>query len=208
MFSHARSPIPSDWSAFGNRALTVRLGLGLRPHPTGSVLPTSTFGKGLASLLRLVLSASAYWILQGSVPANADTPLVLADPSLPLASAWEHRSFGESTDYSAGVVDGVAAIRAEGRISACGLYRRVQYSVRDHPWLEWSWRVGPWPNSISSPAISNENTSVLRLGLPLTKSLVELHGGSLDLQSEVGIGTTVKVRFLAERIVSEAATGT
>jgi hypothetical protein len=37
--------------------------------------------------------------------------------------------------------------------------------------------------------------------LPLTKSLVELHGGSLDLQSEVGVGTTVTVRFPAERIV-------
>ena len=48
------------------------------------------------------------------------------------------------------------------------------------------------------------------LGLPLTKSLVELHGGSLDLQSEVGVGTTVTMRFPAERIVSEAeaATGT
>ncbi len=45
------------------------------------------------------------------------------------------------------------------------------------------------------------------LGLPLTKSLVELHGGSLDLQSEVGVGTTVTVRFPAERVVSEAATG-
>ncbi len=76
-----------------------------------------------------------------NVPAKADMPLVLADPSLSLASAWEHRSFGESTDYSAGVVDGIAAIRAEGRISASGLYRRVQYSVRDHPWLEWRWRV-------------------------------------------------------------------
>ena len=39
------------------------------------------------------------------------------------------------------------------------------------------------------------------LGLPLTKALVELHGGSLDLQSEVGAGTTVTVRFPAERIV-------
>jgi signal transduction histidine kinase len=39
------------------------------------------------------------------------------------------------------------------------------------------------------------------LGLPLTKSLVELHGGSLDLQSEIGNGTTVTVRFPAERIV-------
>jgi signal transduction histidine kinase len=39
------------------------------------------------------------------------------------------------------------------------------------------------------------------LGLPLTKALVEQHGGSLDLQSEVGVGTTVTVRFPAERIV-------
>ena len=40
------------------------------------------------------------------------------------------------------------------------------------------------------------------LGLPLTKALVELHGGSLDLQSEEGAGTTVSVRFPAWRIVS------
>ncbi len=40
------------------------------------------------------------------------------------------------------------------------------------------------------------------LGLPLTKALAESHGGTLDLQSAVGIGTTVTVRFPAERIVS------
>jgi len=39
------------------------------------------------------------------------------------------------------------------------------------------------------------------LGLPLTKSLAELHGGSLDLQSEAGVGTTVTVRFPARRLV-------
>ncbi len=39
------------------------------------------------------------------------------------------------------------------------------------------------------------------LGLPLAKALVELHSGTLDLQSEVGVGTTVTVRFPAERIV-------
>ena len=44
------------------------------------------------------------------------------------------------------------------------------------------------------------------LGLPLTKSLVEQHGGGLDLRSEVGSGTTVTVRFPAERVVSRAST--
>ncbi len=39
------------------------------------------------------------------------------------------------------------------------------------------------------------------LGLPLTKGLVELHGGCLDLQSDLGSGTTVTVRFPADRIV-------
>ncbi len=39
------------------------------------------------------------------------------------------------------------------------------------------------------------------LGLPLSKSLIEMHGGSLDLQSLVGVGTTVTVRFPSERVV-------
>ena len=42
------------------------------------------------------------------------------------------------------------------------------------------------------------------LGLPLTKSLAELHGGSLDLQSEVGVGTTVTVRFPAGRLLVQS----
>ena len=40
------------------------------------------------------------------------------------------------------------------------------------------------------------------LGLPLAKTFAELHGGSLDLQSEFGAGTTVTVRFPASRIIS------
>ena len=39
------------------------------------------------------------------------------------------------------------------------------------------------------------------LGLPLAKTFAELHGGTLDLQSELGIGTTVSVRFPASRIM-------
>ena len=33
------------------------------------------------------------------------------------------------------------------------------------------------------------------LGLPLAKALVEMHGGSIDLQSEIGVGTKVTARF-------------
>jgi signal transduction histidine kinase len=40
------------------------------------------------------------------------------------------------------------------------------------------------------------------LGLPLVKSFVELHGGSLDIQSGIGVGTTVTIRFPAERVLS------
>lgn len=42
------------------------------------------------------------------------------------------------------------------------------------------------------------------LGLPLTKSLVELHGGELDLQSREGTGTTVSIRLPASRIIWNA----
>ncbi len=41
------------------------------------------------------------------------------------------------------------------------------------------------------------------LGLPLTTGLVELHGGTLDIVSEKGIGTTVTVKFTKERVVQD-----
>jgi PAS domain S-box-containing protein len=43
------------------------------------------------------------------------------------------------------------------------------------------------------------------LGLPLTKSLAELHGGDCNVESEVDVGTTVTIRFPAERIVRPEA---
>ncbi|MGE5514447.1 MAG: ATP-binding protein [Bacteroidota bacterium] len=39
------------------------------------------------------------------------------------------------------------------------------------------------------------------LGLPLAKGFMELHGGSLDLESEVGKGTSVTLRFPPDRTV-------
>ena len=39
------------------------------------------------------------------------------------------------------------------------------------------------------------------LGLPLTKSLVKAHGGSLTLKSDVGVGTTVTMQFPPDRTI-------
>jgi len=42
------------------------------------------------------------------------------------------------------------------------------------------------------------------LGLPLTRQMVELHGGTLELDSAVGHGTTVTIVLPAWRLVSRA----
>jgi len=44
------------------------------------------------------------------------------------------------------------------------------------------------------------------LGLPLTKRMVDLHDGSLEIVSALGQGTTVTVRFPRERILGSAQT--
>jgi signal transduction histidine kinase len=39
------------------------------------------------------------------------------------------------------------------------------------------------------------------LGLPITKSFMELHGGSLVIESEPGQGTSASLVFPADRVV-------
>ncbi len=46
----------------------------------------------------------------------------------------------------------------------------------------------------------NRRYEGIGIGLPLTKALVEMHSGSIDVQSKLGVGTTVTIRFPAERI--------
>ena len=43
------------------------------------------------------------------------------------------------------------------------------------------------------------------LGLPLSRRLAELHGGTLEIESAAGRGTTVLLRLPAERVRDAAA---
>ena len=44
------------------------------------------------------------------------------------------------------------------------------------------------------------------LGLPLARSLIEVHGGRLSLVSELGVGTVATLWLPAERLVGQSGT--
>jgi signal transduction histidine kinase len=52
------------------------------------------------------------------------------------------------------------------------------------------------PSGTSRPGVG--------LGLPLSRHLIELHGGSLALESTPGTGTTAVIRIPSERMISPA----
>ena len=60
----------------------------------------------------------------------------------------------------------------------------------------------PFEQVESSRARKNGGTG---LGLPYTKKLAELHGGTLRIESKVNEGTTVTIRLPPERVVSRPA---
>jgi len=45
------------------------------------------------------------------------------------------------------------------------------------------------------------------LGLPLVKHIIEAHQGSLTITSELGVGTSIAIRFPAHRLIAGKATG-
>lgn len=60
--------------------------------------------------------------------------------------------------------------------------------------------LAPFGQIESALSRKNQGTG---LGLPLTKALVELHGGTLTILSEIGKGTTVNVTFPPARILQQ-----
>ena len=57
--------------------------------------------------------------------------------------------------------------------------------------------LAPFSQVDNAQQRSHEGTG---LGLPISRALAELHGGSLEIESEPGLGTTVTVRLPSERL--------
>jgi two-component system cell cycle sensor histidine kinase PleC len=77
---------------------------------------------------------------------------------------------------------------------------KVAISISDNgvgiPANEITRALTPFAQAAHTRLLTKEGTG---LGLPLSKRLMELHGGQLELQSDVGIGTRVTLTFPSER---------
>jgi len=62
-----------------------------------------------------------------------------------------------------------------------------------------------WPRSVRAPTSIKSAEQGAGLGLPIAKSLIDMHGGTFTLKSKLRIGTEVIVTFPPERVMSALA---
>ena len=67
--------------------------------------------------------------------------LFLTRLNQPLDQEWEHQKFVNETQYTLVRDEGKPAIRAVGQESSSGLYKKIKYSVKEYPWLQWEWKL-------------------------------------------------------------------
>ena len=147
-------------------------------------------------------------------------------------SAWEHARKG-GIELELEIDDGLPMLRADkaklGRILAYLLSNAIKFTPAGGKvtlQCRCRWRgghefrisdtgIGMDPADIATALAPfrqidsqiNRRFEGTGLGLTLTKALVDLHGGSLDLESEPGVGTLVTVGMPPERVVRSPAGG-
>ena len=91
-----------------------------------------------------------------------------------------------------------ACIDGEGRLSLSIIDDGVGIDAADIPKV-----LEAYGQADIARSRSSEGTG---LGLPLVKSMAELHGAGIEIDSALGQGTTVTIRFPAERLVAPGTT--
>ena len=146
----------------------------------------------VASSLRFVKERAANAGISLKTEIAADLPVLRADERMAkqmlinlLTNAVKFTGKGGEVTVLA-AFDGRGALRLSVRDTGVGI------AAEDIPRIMESFgQVG------NTRAGVTEGTG---LGLPLVKAMIEMHGGTLELDSEVDVGTTVTIRFPPERI--------
>ncbi len=147
----------------------------------------------VASAVRLIRSRADAGGLRLSADAPENLPLLRADPRMVkrillnlLTNAVKFTPPGGEVTVSASVgVDG--ALRIGVRDTGIGI------SAEDLPRV-----IEPFGQVDAALGRRNEGTGI---GLSLVRTMSELHGGTVSLDSELGRGTTATVRFPPERVL-------
>jgi hypothetical protein len=94
-------------------------------------------------LLMLVFCSATSW----DSYASPEQVLYLTRLSQPLDQEWEHRKFLNETRYTLVREEGKPAIQAVGQESSSGLHKKIKYSAKEYPWLEWEWKLEKAPKT-------------------------------------------------------------
>jgi hypothetical protein len=91
--------------------------------------------------LLLFLSMAVSFAANQESYASPEQVLFLTRINHPINQEWDHQKFVGETSYSLVSEDGKPAIKAVGQQSSSGLYKKVKYSLKEYPWLEWEWKL-------------------------------------------------------------------
>jgi signal transduction histidine kinase len=149
-------------------------------------------GRLIADCMVLVRDAAVRAGVEIAIAKDSGWPVVYADERKLKQILINLLSNAIKFTGSGGSVQVVAAVAASGgleisvRDSGIGIAPGDMAKVLEP--------FGQVPSMLESPPLGTG------LGLPLSRKLAELHGGTLEIESAVGRGTTVLLRLPAERV--------
>jgi len=142
--------------------------------------------------LRLVRERAKTKRLAIEVALDPDAPFVLVDQRLIKQCLINLASNAVKFSPGPGRVSVASRIDADGSLAISVTDTGIGIAEEDIAKV-----LQPFSQVESAFSRSHEGTG---LGLPLAKSFIEVHGGSLEIQSTIGTGTTVILRLPAHRL--------